>query len=119
MFRDSIQKTIDRLDGTGGAAGVLMGFDGIAVDSYVRPGSADVQTVSAELAHVIAEVRRSANGAGIGALQEVTLRTDRLTVLFHLVTKDYFLALCVPSDGNVGRARYLLRMLVPEIRAQL
>ena len=119
MFRDSIQKTVERLDGAGGAAGILMGFDGIAVDSYARPGSVDVQVVSAELAHVIAEVRRTANGAGIGALQEMSMRTDKLAVLIQLVTRDYFLALGIPSDGNLGKARYLLRMLAPEIRAQL
>ena len=62
MFRDSIQKTIDRLDGTGGAAGILMGFDGIAVDSYVRPGLADVPIIAAELTHIVAEIRRSMVG---------------------------------------------------------
>jgi predicted regulator of Ras-like GTPase activity (Roadblock/LC7/MglB family) len=119
MFRDTIQKTIDRLEGTGGAAGVLMGFDGIAVDSYVRPGLADVQTIAAELTHIVAEIRRSVSGAGVGALTEMTVRTDKLAVLIQLVTKDYFLVLGVPPDGNVGKARYLLRLLAPQIRAEL
>jgi hypothetical protein len=46
MFRDSSKKMRDsrknlsaRLDPSSGAAGVLMGFDGIPVGSYVRPGS--------------------------------------------------------------------------------
>ena len=119
MFRDTIQKTIDRIDGIGGAAGILMGFDGIAVDSYVRPGSADVSTIAAELTHIVAEIRRTMGGAGNGVLAEMTVRTDKLAVLIQLVTKDYFLVLGVPADGKLGKVRYLLRLLAPQIRAEL
>ena len=37
MFRDTIKKLVDRLEG--GVGGVLMGFDGITVESYVRDGA--------------------------------------------------------------------------------
>jgi predicted regulator of Ras-like GTPase activity (Roadblock/LC7/MglB family) len=119
MFRDSIQKAIERLDGGGTASGILMGFDGIAVDSYSRPGSADLQTVSMELSHILAQLRRAAESLDIGRLGEVTVRTDRLTVLIHVLTREYFLAFGVRSDANVGKARYLLRVLAPQIRAEL
>ena len=49
----------------------------------------------------------------------MTVRTDKLAVLIQLVTKDYFLVLGVPPDGNMGKARYLLRLLAPQIRAEL
>ena len=119
MFRETIQKMLDRLDSPGGAAGILMGFDGIAVDSYVRPGGVDVQTVCMELAHVIAQIRRTANSAHIGALREMRVKTDKVAMLIQMVTDDYFLVFGVPPDGNLGKARYLLRMLAPQIRAQL
>jgi predicted regulator of Ras-like GTPase activity (Roadblock/LC7/MglB family) len=119
MFRDTIKRTVDRLDDAGGAAALLMGFDGIPVDSYARPGSTDVQTISAELTHIIAEVRRSTEGAGFGGLREMTVKTDKLALMIQLVTKDYFLALGIPPDGNLGKARYLLRLLAPQIRSEL
>ncbi len=118
MFRDSIQKMVDRLD-PGGAAGILMGFDGIAVDSFSRPGTIDVQTVSMELAHVVAQLRRSAQGAHLGGLREMEVRTDKLALLIRLVTDDYFLVFGVSPDSNLGKARYLLRLLSPLIRADL
>ena len=75
MFREHIQKVIDRLDG--GIAGILMGFDGITVDSYARAGYGDalpdVQTLAMEFAHVIAQARRTVQSLDAGALQEVTL----------------------------------------------
>jgi predicted regulator of Ras-like GTPase activity (Roadblock/LC7/MglB family) len=127
MFRESIQKMIDRLDSPGGATGVLMGFDGIAVDSYVRPasvdapvsGPVDVQTVSMELAHIVGQIRRSSQGAHLGGLREMQINTDKVAMLIRLVTDDYFLVFGVPPDSNLGKARYLLRLLAPEIRAEL
>jgi len=119
MFRESIQKMIDRLDPAGGATGILMGFDGIAVESYTRPGALDVQTMGMELAHVVSQIRRSAQGARFGALSEMQVLTDKLAVLIRLVSKDYFLILGLAPEGNVGKARYLLRVLAPEIRASL
>ena len=61
MFRDNIQKLIDKVDG--GIAGVLMGFDGIAIDSYARAGFGDslpdIQTLAAEFAHLVSQARRT------------------------------------------------------------
>lgn len=119
MFRQTIQKMIDRLDPGGGAAGILMGMDGISVDSYARPGTMDVQTISMEVAHVIGQLRRAALGAQLGGLQEVEVKTDKLAVLIRMVTDEYFLVFGVPPDGNLGKARYLLRLLAPQIRAEL
>jgi predicted regulator of Ras-like GTPase activity (Roadblock/LC7/MglB family) len=119
MLGKTIQKMIDRLDSAGGASGILMGFDGIPVVSYVRPGSVDVQVVSMELAHIIGQIRRSAHIAQIGGLREMQIRTDRIVVLIRLVTDDYFLVFGVSPDGNLGKARYLLRLLAPQIRAEL
>ena len=119
MFRENIQKMIDRLDSPSGAAGVLMGFDGIAVDSYARPGAVDVQTLSMELTHVIGQIRRSAQGAHLGGLREMQIGTEKLAMLIRLVSDDYFLVFGVPPDGNLGKARYLLRLLAPQIRAEL
>lgn len=119
MFRETIQKMVDGLGAPDGAAGLLMGFDGIAVDSYARPGAADVHRIGMELAHIISAVRRTAGGAQIGGLREMQVKTDKVAVLIHLVSDDYFLVFGVPPDGNVGKARYLLRLSVPQIRAEL
>ena len=121
MFRESIQKLVNRLDN--GVAGVLMGFDGIAVDSYVRDGQtghvADIQTVSMEFGHLVGQARGASERLELGALREVTIKTEKLTVVMLLVTKDYFLAVSILPAGNVGKARYLVRMAAPAIRAEL
>jgi predicted regulator of Ras-like GTPase activity (Roadblock/LC7/MglB family) len=119
MFRDNIQRALDRL-GPEGRAGLLMGFDGITVESCVRPGAGvDLQTVGMEFAHVIAQVRRTSSMIGLGALREVVIHTDRMTVLIQVISDEYFLALGIEAEGNMGKARYLMRLLGPQIRSEL
>jgi predicted regulator of Ras-like GTPase activity (Roadblock/LC7/MglB family) len=118
MFRENLQKMIERVDG--GVAGILMGFDGISVESYARPGvGPDIQTVGMELAHVISQVRRAASALEVGGLREVTVRADDLTVLVHVLNTEYFVACAIRPGANSGKARYLLRMLAPQIQSEL
>ena len=129
MFRDTIKKLVDRLEG--GVGGVLMGFDGITVESYGRDGGsavADIQTIGLEFAHLIAQARRTAQALNIGLLRELTFRTDKLTVLVQILNKDYFVACAFASSGGtnangsgekMGRARYLMRITAPRIEAEL
>jgi predicted regulator of Ras-like GTPase activity (Roadblock/LC7/MglB family) len=119
MFRESLQKLVERVDG--GVAGILMGFDGISVEAYTRPAEAatDIQTVGMELAHVIGQVRRAAELLEVGQLSEVTVRADRLVVVVRALNDEYFLAFALRPDGNFGKARYVLRVLAPKIQAEL
>ena len=120
-FRENIRKLVDKLDG--GVAAVLMGFDGITVDSFAKTGFdgalPDIQTMAMEFAHLIAQARRTLQSLDAGALEEFTLRTDTLTLAVRVLTQEYFLACAVLPTGNVGKARYLMRMSAPTLRADL
>jgi predicted regulator of Ras-like GTPase activity (Roadblock/LC7/MglB family) len=119
MFRQHLQKLMDRLDG--GVAAVLMDFDGIVVESCVRDAGSkpDLQTIAMELTHLVAQLRRSAQGMELGTVRELIVRTEKLTVVFHLLTDKHFLACAVTPAGNVGKARYLVRLAAPQIHAEL
>jgi predicted regulator of Ras-like GTPase activity (Roadblock/LC7/MglB family) len=119
MFRDSLQKMVDRL--AGGVAGILMGFDGISVDAYTKPGeqAIDIQTVGMELAHVVSQMRKAAEQLGGGPLREVTLKADKLIVLVDLINDEYFVACAITPEASFGKARYLMRLLAPQIQADL
>lgn len=120
MFRESLQKMIDRVDG--GVAGILMGFDGISVEAYARPApgaTPDIQTVGMELAHVISQVRRATQALEVGGLREVMVRAENLVVLVHVLNDEYFVACAIRPGANSGKARYLLRLMAPQIQANL
>ena len=119
MFRDSLKGMVDRL--AGGVAGILMGFDGIAVDSYTKSGeeALDIQTVGMELAHAVVQMRKAAEQLEVGRLRELTLKADNLVVFICLLTEEYFVACAVKPEASFGKARYLMRLLAPQIQAEL
>ena len=120
-FRENIKKLVERLDG--GVAAVLMGFDGISVDSYAKTGYdgalPDIQTLAMEFAHLIAQARRTLQSLDAGPLEEFTLRAESLTLVVRVLTQEYFLACAVLPSGSVGKARYLMRMTAPALSADL
>jgi predicted regulator of Ras-like GTPase activity (Roadblock/LC7/MglB family) len=119
-FRESIDKLLNGIEGAVSCA--LMGFDGITVDissKEAAAGGPDIQTLSMEFAHLIAQARRTLESVDAGALEEFTLRTDKLTLVVRLLTPEYFLACAILPTGNLGRARYLMRLSAPALRADL
>jgi predicted regulator of Ras-like GTPase activity (Roadblock/LC7/MglB family) len=122
MFRDTLQKMVDRLDG--GVAGILMGFDGIAVEHYSREeqdgqDGIDIQTVGMELAHAVSQLRKAVERLDLGQAAEITVRTDKLVILVYVLSEEYFVACAVRPDASFGKARYVMRLVAPQIRADL
>ena len=120
-FRENIKKLVERLDG--GVAAVLMGFDGISVDSFAKSGYdgalPDIQTLAMEFAHLIAQARRTLQSLDAGPLEEFMLWAESLTLVVRVLNQEYFLACAVLPNGSVGKARYLMRMSAPALRADL
>jgi predicted regulator of Ras-like GTPase activity (Roadblock/LC7/MglB family) len=119
-FRESIEKLLNGIEGVVSCA--LMGFDGITVDissKEAAAGGPDIQTLSMEFAHLIAQARRTLESVDAGALEEFTLRTDKMTLVVRLLTPQYFLACAILPTGNLGRARYLMRLTAPALRVDL
>ncbi len=118
MFRDSLKKMVDRVEG--GVAGILMGWDGIAVESYTRPGqSLDIQTVGMEFSHLCTKIRQAAELLEIGELREVVIKADTLTVIIHALNAEYFMAFAILPGASHGKARYVVRTLVPQLQSEL
>ena len=103
-------------DTDGAMASVLMGFDGITIDSFVTDASSlNVETVGMEYSVVLKGVQRAAEMLDAGPTQEVSVHTERLTTVVRMLSDEYFVALAVEPGGNVGKARFLLRTSAPTL----
>lgn len=117
-FEALLRELVEKVPGS--RAGLLMGADGIPIDSYVAGSPAlDPQQAAAEYAAVVAAARRAAESLEAGAVEELTLATENSTVLVRTVTPDYFVALALGPGGDRGRGRFRLRLaslrLAPEL----
>jgi predicted regulator of Ras-like GTPase activity (Roadblock/LC7/MglB family) len=55
----------------------------------------------------------------VGQTNEITVRTDKLVILVQVLSDEYFIAYAVRPDASSGKARYLMRLTAPQIRAEL
>jgi predicted regulator of Ras-like GTPase activity (Roadblock/LC7/MglB family) len=117
MFRDRLQKIVE--DCEGGVAAVVMGFDGIAVDSFTQDSSLEVQTIGMEFSFVLTQVRKAAEILEVGALEEIIVRSEKLTFVIRVLSEDYFVGLAMRPNGNFGKGRFLLRMATSDLHVQL
>jgi predicted regulator of Ras-like GTPase activity (Roadblock/LC7/MglB family) len=117
MFRESLERIVQNCDGA--VAAIVMGFDGISVDQFIRDTETDVQTVSMEFSFVLGQVRKAAELLDVGALQEVSIRSESLTFVIRVLSDEYFVGLALKPEGNFGKGRFLMRMALADLRAEL
>jgi predicted regulator of Ras-like GTPase activity (Roadblock/LC7/MglB family) len=118
LFKQALKKVVDNVDG--GIAAVVMGLDGIPVESYVRLNDKlDITTVAMEFSFILTQVRKAAESLQVGSCEELTVKAQRLLLCVRMLSPQYFVATALTPEGNVGKARFLLRMSSPQLIAQL
>lgn len=99
-------------------AGVVMGFDGIAVETVSHDGNVDISKIGMEFSFVLGQVRKAAELLEVGGLHEVTIRSGELTFMIRVLNEEYFLGIALTPNGNFGKGRFLMRLAIPELLAQ-
>jgi predicted regulator of Ras-like GTPase activity (Roadblock/LC7/MglB family) len=118
MFRETIQSVVDGVEG--GLAGMLVDFEGIPVDSYTRDDAGfDIEAVGAEASVLVKSIQRATEMLDAGETKEVSIRNERMVTLIRVLNETYFLAVTLAPEGNLGKARYLLRVSAPKLLAEL
>jgi predicted regulator of Ras-like GTPase activity (Roadblock/LC7/MglB family) len=118
MFEALLKNLVDTTPG--GMAAIVMDLSGIALESYSKEGAAvDVSVIGAEFSVVVGSVRRAAEMLESGEPSEMSIQTEKLGLVLRPLSGNYFLALATDPDVNLGKAKYLARIVGPQIAAQL
>ena len=118
MFQAVLKEVVENTEG--GLATLLMDFEGIAVDSYSKPGAPfDITTIGAEFSVVLKSIQRAAEMLEAGAMGEVAIQSEKVTTLIRVINESYFVAFSMSPDANLGKARYLLRVKAPLLLKEL
>ncbi|HMI91501.1 MAG TPA: hypothetical protein VK509_09075 [Polyangiales bacterium] len=118
MFQDVLRGMVERTEGA--IASLLMGFDGITVDSYnTAAESLNVESVGSEYSVVLGQIKQAAAMLELGSAREVAVSAENMTTVIRLLNDEYFVAMALRPSGNVGKARYLLRVQAPELLERL
>jgi predicted regulator of Ras-like GTPase activity (Roadblock/LC7/MglB family) len=117
-FRDHLQEVCRRCDGA--VACSLMGMDGIEVDThFTGTTDVDVKPLLIEYSGLFRGARDAAETHAAGGVDELSVATDKILTVARLISPEYYLVLALAPDGNVGKARYLLRITAPKLRSEL
>ena len=118
-FRESLQKVVESVPGA--LSAMVMGFDGIAIDSYEKnTGTIDLPTLLIEYSSATQQLRRAMDTMpDIGLLTEITVRREMNTCVLRPLTDEYFMAVVLTPDGLSGKARYLMRVEAPGLAKEL
>ena len=118
-FLSHLESVVNQVEGA--IACSVMGFDGISVETHEKEslGDVEVQNTWVEYANVLAQVKNGAELLRTGDVAEVSINTEKVITLMRMVTPDYFLVLAMRPEGNYGKARYVLRITAPRVRAEL
>ena len=118
MFAETLKKVVDNVDGA--IAAVIMGLDGIPVDTYVRQQDrVDVNTVGMEFSFILTQIRKAGDSLQVGSLEELAVKAQRLLLICRMISPQYFVAIAMAPEGNFGKCRYLVRLATPALVAQL
>ncbi len=118
MFAETLKKVVDNVEG--GIAAVIMGLDGISVDTYIKLADrVDVNTVAMEFSFILSQVRKAGESLAVGSLEELSVKAQRLLLVCRMISPQYFIAIVMAPEGNFGKARYLARMAMPTLAAAL
>ncbi len=118
MFAETLKKVVDGVDGA--MAAVVMGLDGIPVETYVRATDrVDVTTVGMEFSFILGQIKKAGDSLQVGGLEELAVKAQRLLLVCRMLSPQYFVAIALAPEGNFGKCRYMVRMAGPVLSAQL
>ena len=129
MNFEAILRTIVEECG-GGIGAALMGNDGIPIEEFTASKSAgsspagefgqpvEVGTAGVEFGRILMDIRRASDALGGGSLEETIIRVKGFMLIFQPIDDENFLVLALARDGNLGKARYLIRRHVHAIREE-
>ena len=122
MSFESILRPV--VDGCGGGIAIaLMESDGIPIEqlSATSPAAAmeDIAAAGVEFGRILDEVRKASDSLGGGGVEEAFFSLSAFSLIVRVIDADIFLALAIAPDGNVGKARYLMRRSLLSLRELL
>ena len=114
------------VEGCNGCVGaVLMGSDGIGIAEHVRQGvpegplSDEIGTAGVEFTRSLEESGKASDALSGGNMTETVVVLSRFSLAFRAIDEETVLVVIVLPDGNLGKARYLMRRHLLAIRQEL
>lgn len=122
-FREILEEVGGSVPGS--VACSVMGFDGIAVETWQPDATAekaaelDLSSALVEYGNLLGQLKNIAQGLKTGAVAELSVNSEKLLTVMRMVNQDYYVVLALTPEGNYGKGRYALRIAAPKLAKEL
>lgn len=122
-FSDHLRAIVTQVDGA--IACSVMGFDGIAVETFqsdvtaAAAASLELTNAWVEYANLLMQLKNTAETLKTGKVAELSVNSEKVITLMRMVNADYFLVLGMLPSGNYGKGRYVLRIKAGDVGKEL
>lgn len=117
MFKEKLTRVVNNVDGSIGC--LLIGFDGIQIDSvYADKELPEMSAIAIEVSNLLDKFRRM-QLHDIGEVNEVSITTGEVTALARVVADEYLLVLAMGAHADVNRGQTMLRLISPFVEQEM
>src|SRR2546423_15584063 len=102
MFKDALQKIVEKTDGSLGA--LIMGTDGLSVEQFFNEegSAANLDVAAAEYTSLVRNGMKSGNDFDLGELHEMVVVLGKVIFLMRLFNHAYFVRLPLKAYRNLA-----------------
>lgn len=116
-FSEILKEVVTRVEGSVGA--FIIASDGIPVDAYIQKNNFDQSALSAEFSAVLKTMNFALENLQLGNMDEFSVTTERYKIVLRKISPEYYLVLVTEPDGNLGKARFFLKITAPKIEKEI
>lgn len=119
-FRELVERVVNEVPGCVNCT--LLGYDGISIDSVDNPEALEgisAADATVEYAYLVKQVRSAAEGLASGEVEDVCIRSEKMATVLRPLTDEYLISATLTPAGLVGKGRYLLRVVAPQLLQEL
>lgn len=117
MFKQKLTNVVNNVDGSIGC--LLIGFDGIPIDTVYRNEELpQMSAIAVEISNLLDKFRRL-QAYDVGEVNEVSITAGTITALAKVVAEEYLLILAMTTDADVNRGQTMLRLIAPFVEKEM
>lgn len=116
-FKENLKRIADKIDDLVGVA--IGDMDGIVLEEYKIDPLFDISSLVAEYSGLWRTVDKASLSLDLGASQEISVLTEKTTIIVKKINTGYFLLLAARSEKNFGKGRFLAKKEIAALVEEL
>ncbi|MCX7793068.1 MAG: hypothetical protein N2257_01470 [Thermodesulfovibrionales bacterium] len=116
-FSEILKDVVTKVEGSVGA--FIIASDGIPVEAYIKKDSIDQSALSAEFSAILKTMNFALENLQLGNMDEFSVTTERYKIALRKISPEYYLVLVTEPGGNLGKARFFLKITAPKIEKEI